>query len=237
MSMSQASQPAATEPGGPAREPVPAFGGGDGPHRPDQGDGGDGDGGDDHSHPRRDEWPIGRAKLGLVFVLASLSVLFIVTLFVALVVRRSAKGWNPGVVPAFPQILWANTVILLASSASLRHAVRSIALGRGRNLVVGLGVTTALGTLFLAGQAWAWHDLFRSGVTMSGAYGTVFYWLTGLHAAHVLGGLVFLVVCHVRALLGRYTSESHLGVELCEIYWHFLGGVWLVLVALLFVLL
>src|SRR5581483_142693 len=64
-------------------------GGGDG--------GGGGGGGGDGEPPRRDDFPIGRAKLAMVFVLASLSVLFVVTLFVALLLRRSAAHWNPGV--------------------------------------------------------------------------------------------------------------------------------------------
>lgn len=214
-------------------------GGGEG----DRGDGGRGRGDDgrgddgDAFGPRRDEYPFRRAKLAMAFVLFSLSVLFVVTLFVALVLRRNATRWDPGVAPAFPPILWANTIVLVASSISLRHAVRAIAEGRGRALTTGIAATFALGVAFLAGQSWAWHDLLGAGVTMAGPYGTVFYWLTGLHAAHVLGGLVSLGVCQARALLGRYTRESHLGVELCEVYWHFLGAVWLVLVALLFVLL
>jgi cytochrome c oxidase subunit III len=218
----------------------PSYGG-RGPEGGDGGEGGDdgdgGDGGDGGEEPRRDDLRFRKAKLAMVFVLFSLSVLFVVTLLVALLLRRSATEWNPGVAPAFPPTLWANTVVLVASSVTLRRAVRGIAEGRTRALTHGLGVTTALGTGFLVGQASAWHDLLAAGVTMAGPYGTVFYWLTGLHAAHVVGGVFFLVVCHVRALLGRYTRESHLGVELCEIYWHFLGVVWLVLVALLFALL
>ena len=235
-------QPALPEALPAERRPTPAFGGGgtdDGDRGGDDGGfgGGGGDDGQGDDEPRRDELPFRKAKLAMVFVLFSLSVLFVVTLFVALLLRRTATHWNPGVAPAFPPLLWANTVILLASSFTLRHSVRAIAAGHAATLARGLGATTVLGLAFLAGQAWAWHDLLAAGVTMAGAYGTVFYWLTGLHAAHVVGGVVFLAVCHVRSLLGRYTSESHLGVELCEIYWHFLGVVWLVLVALLFALL
>ena len=151
---------------------------------------------------------------------------------------RSIGPWPPPPYAA-PDLLWGtvNTLVLFASSATLRRAVRAIGAGDATTLTRGLAATTLLGAGFLAGQAWAWHDLLRAGVTMEGAYGTVFYWLTGLHAAHVLGGLIFLAVCQARALLGRYTRDSHLGVELCEIYWHFLGAVWLVLVALLFALL
>ena len=62
------------------------------------------------------------AQRSVRFKTFSLSVLFVVTLFVALLVRRNATRWNPGIVPAFPSILWANTVILLASSATLHEA-------------------------------------------------------------------------------------------------------------------
>lgn len=217
--------------------PVPAFGGGGGGLR-DEGGGGDGGGDGNGDEPSRDDLPFRGAKLAMAFVLFSLSILFIVTLFVALLMRKQATHWPPGIVPAFPPILWANTLVLFASSATLRRSVRAIGAGRTRELASGLAATTVLGATFLAGQAWAWHDLLRAGITMgTGSYGTIFYWLTGLHAAHVLGGIVSLGVCHVRALLGRYTSASHLGVELCEIYWHFLGVVWLVLVLLLFALL
>jgi cytochrome c oxidase subunit 3 len=174
----------------------------------------------------------------MTFVLFSLSVLFVITVFVALLLRRQASKWEPGVSPAFPPILWANTVALLASSFTFRRAVRAIGGGDGRGLVRLLALTELLGAGFVAGQGLAWRDLLHAGVTMgTGSYGTIFYFLTGLHAAHVLGGLVSLGVCHGRALLGRYTRESHLGVELAELYWHFLGVVWIVLVLLLFVLL
>jgi cytochrome c oxidase subunit 3 len=72
---------------------------------------------------------------------------------------------------------------------------------------------------------------------MSGSHGVIFYWLTGLHGAHVVGGVVFLTVCLTRAARGRYSASSHLGVELCELYWHFLGIVWVVLVTTLFLVL
>jgi cytochrome c oxidase subunit 3 len=220
----------------PEPAPVLDLGGGGGDGHDDDGHGGDGGRGD--GEPWREDFPFRGAKLAMVFVLFSLSVLFVVTLLVALLLRKQAAHWQPGVVPAFPPILWLNTFVLLASSVALRRSVRSIASGHGRALTSGLVLTTLLGAAFLAGQGLAWRDLLREGVTMgSGSYGTIFYWLTGLHAAHVVGGVVFLAVCCVRARLGRYTAESHLGVELCEIYWHFLGVVWIVLVLLLFVLL
>jgi cytochrome c oxidase subunit 3 len=205
--------------------------GGGGPDVPPDGGGGGGGGGDgDGAEIPRDELPISGPKLAMGFVLFSLSVLFLVTTFGALMLRRDA-AWHPGAVPAFPPVLWANTVVLLGSSVSLRRAMRSASLARG------LALTWILGVVFLVGQSWAWHDLALQNQSLgTGNYATVFHWLTGLHAAHVLGGLVSLGWCSISAGRGLYATHR-VGVELCELYWHFLGAVWVVLLTLLFVML
>lgn len=198
----------------------PERGGGDG----DGGDGGggDGDGGGLPFHP---------GKLAMAFFIFSLSILFLVTLASTLMLRRGAQTWPPPGAAPLPRIVWANTVALLASSAWLRRGVAAIARGQSRVLVHALAGTTVLGTLFLLGQLAAWRTVLAAGEGMaSGPHGVIFYWLTGLHGAHVVGGLVFLGACLVQARRGRFTAERRLGVELCEIYWHFLGVVWIVLV-------
>ncbi len=112
--------------------------------------------------------------------------------------------------------------------------MRAIGRGDGEGLVRGLFYTTLLGIAFLLGQGRAWHSMLP---VSAGPYVTIFYCLTWIHAAHVLGGLVFLAVCLVKATRGRYTFVEHVGVELCELYWHFLLVVWLVLVVWLAVVL
>ena len=67
----------------------------------------------------------------------------------------------------------------------------------------------------------------------SSLYAYLFYVLTGLHAAHVIGGLVPLVVVTVNSAYGRYSSVFSAGVRQIAIYWHFLGVVWLVLFAVI----
>jgi cytochrome c oxidase subunit 3 len=190
------------------------------------GGGGDGDGGGLPFHP---------GKLAMAFVLFSLSVLFFVTLAATLMLRRGAESWPPPGAPPFPPVLWANTAVLLASSVSLRLGLRAIARGATARLTASLAATTALGVLFLLGQLHAWSTVFAAGETMTtGSHGVIFYWLTGLHGAHVVGGVLFLGVCLANAVRGRYTREAHVGVELCELYWHFLGVVWIILVFTLF---
>ncbi|RPJ46772.1 MAG: heme-copper oxidase subunit III, partial [Candidatus Latescibacterota bacterium] len=69
----------------------------------------------------------------------------------------------------------------------------------------------------------------------SGLFGFTFYMLTGLHAAHVIGGLGALALTAARAGQGRYTPESRAGVDACAVYWHFLDVVWIVLFAVLWI--
>ena len=97
-----------------------------------------------------------------------------------------------------------------------------------------MGATLALAGVFLAMQALAWTELWRAHATIeSGLYAWTFYVLTGLHAAHVLGGLPPMVVTFRRALQGRYTADDHAGVVLCAMYWHALDVIWLLLYATL----
>ena len=66
-------------------------------------------------------------------------------------------------------------------------------------------------------------------------YSFTFYFLTALHAVHVLGGVLPLTVTTVRGALGRYGPDEHTGVHVMALYWHFLDAVWLVLFTVLVV--
>ena len=97
-------------------------------------------------------------------------------------------------------------------------------------------LTTMLGVAFLASQTVNWFALVAAKLTAkTNLYGFTFYMLTGLHAAHVVGGVIPLGVVTVRAWRGRYSSSFHPGVRYCGIYWHFLAAVWLVLFIMLVV--
>ena len=99
-----------------------------------------------------------------------------------------------------------------------------------RSLRRWLGRATLLGLLFLGVQTWLWRGLFADGFAAStNAYGAVFYSLTGLHALHVVGGLGFLL----KVLASAYGERSH-GVDLCAVYWHFMGVIWLIVFAVLY---
>jgi cytochrome c oxidase subunit 3 len=93
-----------------------------------------------------------------------------------------------------------------------------------------------LALAFLSVQLWNWWGLIRLHVTAaSNLYAFTFFMLTGLHAAHVVGGVVLLAVVLGRALGGRYGSGRHAGVTYAAMYWHFLDAIWLLLFAVLVV--
>jgi len=130
--------------------------------------------------------------------------------------------------------LWISTVIIVISSFTMQAAVRAAKGGRQRALRAGMLLTTLLGVAFLVSQTLNWFALVAANLTArTNLYGFTFYMLTGLHAAHVVGGVIPLAVVTARAWRGRYSAAFHPGVQYCAIYWHFLAAVWLVLFVVL----
>jgi cytochrome c oxidase subunit III len=153
----------------------------------------------------------------------------------ALIVRQGASldAWHL----ALPRILYLNTVILLASSATLQFArrrYRSVIYGaEGERVAVlrGLYGTLALGLLFIAGQYMAWMQLQAQGLYLaSNPDSSFFYLFTAVHGLHVLGGLAGLVHA-IRKLSGSELRASTLAAT--SHYWHFMDILWLYLLFIL----
>jgi cytochrome c oxidase subunit 3 len=175
---------------------------------------------------------------GMLLFLVSLGVLFAASLTGVVIVRYKAFGWQADEFTGFPPGLWIGTLLLVGASVALHLALRAIRAGRATALRRLLLVALGLGVGFLVAQSLNWFVLLGRGV--SGAkdlFGFSFYLLTGLHALHVVAGIAQLAVVTVKALRGRYTPQHHEGVWYAVLYWHFLDGVWLVLLAALLVIL
>ena len=185
--------------------------------------------------PPRERRPAvaGASRLGMKFFLLSLAVLFVASLVAVVVVRGRAAEWPPADAPALPRLLWLSTLLLVACSVAAHVAVTAIRGGSQKRLRRWLGVTAALGVAFLASQAVAWLSFYDPERFGADLYGFTFFMLTGLHALHVLGGLVALGVGLWLARRGAFTWAQYDGVRNVALYWHFLDGVWLVLFAFL----
>ncbi|HWI23273.1 MAG TPA: cytochrome c oxidase subunit 3 [Baekduia sp.] len=127
-----------------------------------------------------------------------------------------------------------NTAILVSSSFTLHWAETGIKRGNHRQLRVGMVATFLLGATFLFIQI---NEYVHVGFSpQDHAYGSVFYGLTGLHGAHVFIGLTLLAMVAIRAYRGHYSQESHKGVEIPGIYWHFVDAMWIVVYCTVYLL-
>ena len=170
---------------------------------------------------------------GLLVLLAATTMVF-AAFTSALVVRRGLGGdWIS--VP-LPPALWANTMVLLASSLVLEVARARLRSGRRAEFNLYWTGGTVLGVLFLLGQAWAWRQLNDAGIYLAtNPSSSFFYLLTASHAVHILGGLAALVYVNVQALRLQLGPGKRTAVEISAWFWHFLDVLWIYLMVLLFV--
>jgi len=133
-----------------------------------------------------------------------------------------------------PRILWANTLVLLASSGAIQFARARLRSGDTEGFRRWWAITTALGALFLAGQFAAWRQLAAQGVFLAtNPSSSFFYLLTALHGLHLLGGIVGLFYVAYRPWQRSRITQST-AADLVSIYWHFMDGLWIFLFALLY---
>lgn len=124
------------------------------------------------------------------------------------------------------------TIVLLLSSYSMNRAEVAIAHNDRKNFLVGLVVTAILGTAFLVGViVWEW-GMFPSIVEghlkpSDGVFGAVVFGMTGMHALHVLSGVVLIINVWWLGRKGHFSAEQHWGVEATAIYWHYVDLVWI----------
>jgi len=188
----------------------------------------------DHAHPMPFSPPgkdtSGPYPMGLLALVATVAMLF-AAFTAALLIRRAGSDW---VVISLPPIVGANTLVLVISSAAVEMARRAVR-GDQSPLAAGwLFGALVLGALFLAGQLAAWWSLVQAGVFLpSSPHASFFYMLSAVHGAHVVGGLGALVWVFRRTRAGAYTANAHGGLSHAAVFWHFMGVIWVYLLALL----
>jgi len=195
-------------------------------------DGGDDDGGGDDDKRRRKDSPSPkRYSTAITIALVSILMFFMALASAFIVLRRGSDAW---VTVRLPPILWVNTIILVASSFTLEAARRRLSDSNAAGFRKLWLLTTGLGILFVTGQFIAWRQLVAQGVYIaSNQASSFFYIFTGAHAVHLLGGVGALLYVSFRKLDKTRISLSAVA-EITSYYWHFMDGLWVFLLALLY---
>lgn len=175
-------------------------------------------------------------RFGLWLFLVALGILFAASLLVVITIRLQAHGW-PTDLPPLPTVLWYSTAVLLASGLALQWAVIASRCGQLGEMRISLALSFLLAVAFLVLQWIAWFDwteAIHEVTELTDEHRmarTGFFLLTGLHAAHVIGGLVPLAIVAwygvARGVIARQLSNT-------AIYWHFLDAIWIVMVLFMF---
>lgn len=140
-----------------------------------------------------------------------------------------------------------NTVVLITSSLTVALSVGAIRAGLARKAGWLLAASVVFGVAFLALKGVEYAAHFREGILPGSAYHfhemasaganrffTLYYLLTGLHALHVIAGMVMLTVASAACFRGRYDADYHTPVELFGLYWHLVDIIWIFLWPLLY---
>jgi cytochrome c oxidase subunit 3 len=145
----------------------------------------------------------------------------------AYIVKSNQAGWDP---IQMPKIFYLSTAVIIASSISIYLAQKAMAareMARYRLLV---SVTAVLGLAFVATQFIGFSELWANKITFKDSVaGSFFYIITGVHALHVVGGIIALVVLFLRAYNTKTKFYSTTPVETAGLYWHFVDLLWIYL--------
>jgi cytochrome c oxidase subunit 3 len=183
---------------------------------------------DDLEDPSVDGTP--PLKMFVWLFMAVVTILFTL-LFAAYHMRREYADWIP---LAEPSLLWINSGLLIMASVALQWAWNAASSKDANGLKLGLIAGGIFTFAFVIGQLVAWQQLAELGYFASAnpSY-AFFYVITGLHALHILGGLVAWAVTAGKVWNGVEIDQVEMNVELCAEYWHFLLLVWIVMFGLL----
>ena len=183
-----------------------------------------------------EEWKLpSRGIVGMTCLIIAEAAIFIIFVVAYLFyVGKSLSGPTPREVLELPIF---NSVCLLSSSITVHYAVSSLHKGVRAMTSLWLGLTVLLGGIFLAGTGMEWYKLIvHDGLTIrTNLFGTTFYSLVGLHATHVVVGLIMLTLALIFSLTGKMNTTHTEKLEVLSIYWHFVDAVWVIVFLVVYV--
>ncbi|HEX3438198.1 MAG TPA: heme-copper oxidase subunit III [Pseudacidobacterium sp.] len=176
-----------------------------------------------------------KGRVGMFCLIVAESAIF--TIFVVAYIYnigRSLYGPTPQQVLEVPIL---NTIILLSSSLTIWLAERAVEHGKLKAFGLWWALTFLLGAGFLLGTGMEWHKLiYQDGLTIStNLFGTTFYSLVGLHASHVIIGLIALLTVLIFTITGHVRKEHAERIQVLALYWHFVDAVWVVVFTVVYI--
>jgi cytochrome c oxidase subunit III len=152
----------------------------------------------------------------------------------AFIVKSNQVNWKT---VALPKAFWISTAAIILSSITVQMALRSFKqrqMGQYRMLI---GITLLLGIAFIVLQWVGFNELWKLNITFKGAgAGQFLYVIFGLHAVHVIGGIIALLVMFVKAYISKTRVYSSVPVEVAAMYWHFVDFLWIYLLVFFLVI-
>ena len=187
--------------------------------------------------PRRAHGPRAFGWWGMVWLIATEATLFAALIASYFYLRfRSGPAWPPdGIEDPSLGLPLVMSAILLSSTIPVHLAEKGIEKGNQARLRWGLGAGFLLGAVFLAITfGIEWPEKLHEFSPTTNAYGSMYFTVTGFHAAHVLVGLAFSAWTQIRAGLGAFGADRHLTVQNFAMYWHFVDVVWVFVFATIY---
>jgi cytochrome c oxidase subunit III len=162
---------------------------------------------------------------GVLCLIATESALFAYLLFsYYYIATQLGPAWSPEPHPSIA-LSGPNTLILLSSSIAVWWGEAGVKKNDRRQHLLGVGLAIGLGLVFLIVQVFEWRA--KAFTLSSGAYGSLFFTITGFHMAHVIAGVIMLSVVFVWSAMGLFNPRRHAPVSVAATYWHFVDAVWL----------
>ena len=165
-------------------------------------------------------------KFALWLFIVSICMLF-AGLTSAYIVKKSDGRWLQF---DMPDMFLYSTLVLVLSSIAMHWTYLKAKDNSLKAVKIGITATAAIAMVFFYMQYLSWVELVAKDVFLVGnPSGSFVYIFSGLHLAHLIGGLVFLLVVFLDTMNYKVHSKSMLAIEMCTTYWHFLGGLWIYL--------
>ena len=169
-------------------------------------------------------------KFNLWVGIASILMMF-AGLTSAYIVKRNQANWQTFELPV---AFWYSTAVIIVSSFTLMLAVSSFKKRMMSKYRLLMGATLLLGIIFIVLQIVGFQQLWGLGITLQGNVSYSFlYVIVGLHAAHVIGGIIALIIMCLQAFRTSVRNYSIVPVELMNTYWHFVDILWIYLLVFL----